>query len=172
MAKKTGSVWDNTIEQLEQLGKSTVKQTVSSLKQTFSPTSLIEHVTGQSAEQHHNGQKMEQQRKDKNSTPLDLLKLEDNYADQDKQKADSIRHRYFQRVKGDEEKILQIKQQEKQQQKQQLIYDKQEKDRKQQQKQQVAPGEAEGRQRGHIGQARRKAHVPDPTEMKPNSGKN
>ncbi|PIY71724.1 hypothetical protein COY87_04705 [Candidatus Roizmanbacteria bacterium CG_4_10_14_0_8_um_filter_33_9] len=171
MAKKTGSFLDDTIEQLEQLGKSTVKQTAASLKQTFSPTSLFEHVTGQTSE--NSNQKMEQLKKDKNSTPLDFAKLQENYAGQDKQKTDVLRNRFFQIVKNEDEKLLQKKKQEEQQKQQQLLYEEQEKERKkQQQKQQNAPGEATGKQKGRLGQARKKAHVPDPVEMKPNSGKN
>ena len=105
MAKKTGSFLDDTIEQLEQLGKSTVKQTAASLKQTFSPTSLFEHVTGQTSE--NSNQKMEQLKKDKNSTPLDFAKLQENYAGQDKQKTDVFRNRFFQIVKNEDEKLLQ-----------------------------------------------------------------
>lgn len=171
MAKKTGSFWDDTIEQLEQLGKSTVKQTAVSLKQTFSPTNLFEHATGKSSE--NNSQRIEQQKNGKNNTPLDFAKLQDKYAYQDKQKTDALRNRLFQIVKGDEEKMLQKKKHEEQQKQQQLVYEEQDKERKkQQQKQQSAPGEATGKQKGRLGQARKKAHVPNPTEMKPNSGKN
>lgn len=173
MGNKTGSFWDDTFEQLEQLGKSTVKQTASSLKQTFSPASLIDHVTGHSSEQNNTGLRAEQQKKGKNNTPLDLARLQETYANQDKQKTDALRNRLFQMVKGDEEKMLQMKKQEEQQKKQQLIYEEEDKARKkQQQNQQGAPGEATGKQKGRLGQARKKAHVPDPAEMKPNSGKN
>jgi len=173
MANKTGSFWDDTIEQLSELGKSTVKQTASSLKQTFSPTSLFEHATGKSSEQNATGQKTEHIKKENNNTPLDFAKLQDKYANQDKQKTDALRNRLFQMVKGDEEKMLQKKKQEKEQKQQQLLYEEQEKERKkQQQNQQSAPGEATGKQKGRLGQARKKAHVPDPAEMKPNSGKN
>jgi len=172
MAKKTGSVLDDTIEQFEQFGKSTVKQTVSSLKQTFSPTSLIEHITGQSSEQNNSGQRTEQLKKN-NNTPLDFAHLEDNYASQDKQKTNALRNRFFQIVKNDDEKMLQKKKQEDEHKKQQEVYNEQEKERKkQQQKQQNAPAEPEAKQKGRLGQARKKAHVPDPTEMKPGSSKN
>ncbi len=173
MPKKTSALSDDIIEQLSELGKSTARKTAADLKQTFSPASIFEHITQKPHAQTTESSNPENlNQRNKNHTPLQFDKLREQYSRQDEQKTDMLRNRLFQLVKSDEEKTLQLSKQKEHEKKQQELSEDQEKQRKKQQENQPQPIEAQGKQKSRLGQARKKARVPDPAEMKPNSGKN
>ena len=148
--------WDDTFEQIVELGQSTVKQGAKAVSQTFSPIKLFERAAGKSQNPHDKGKEQldEAKKKSNSSTPLDFEKLQEKYQDQDKSKMESLRNRLFHIVKQGEEKVLEQK-------KQQNI---------QQEQAQQAFDEPRGKVRQSIF-SRKKVAKRQQTEVRPSAGK-
>jgi len=167
-----GSFWSDTFEQLAELGKSTAKQSVQAVKQTFDPLKMMEKTVNPNAKNDKGIEQLEKGKGEKQShTPLDFNKLENQYQNQDKMKADALRNRLFQLVKSEDKKILQEKKQEELQKKRQEEYEKQEKKRRQQQQAMQQPADIpHGKERKSIF-SHKKVAQREKTEVKPASGK-
>jgi len=171
MAK--GSVWSETIEQLAEFSKATVKHTGKALKQTFSPIELAKKAINMDTKGNIAANQLEQaQGKKPNHTPLDFNKLGNSYQDQAKLKADNLRNRYFQRAKSEEEKTLQEKQREEVEKKRKEEFEKNENKRREQQQAQAQSQSTEprGKERRNIF-SHKKVAQREQAEVKPASGK-
>ena len=159
-----GTFVSNVFENLEDLGKSTVKNVAKNLKDTFNPLELMGKAVG-----------FEEKFKNKNSTPLDLKKLQEKYQDKDKVKLDAYRNKLFQLVKSGEEKLLDKEKQEKNKKLQQEAYQKdEEKKKKQQHIQNQSQETPHGKERKNIfGKTKKKANtqLERSVEYKQNAGK-
>jgi len=158
-----GTFVSNVFENLEDLGKSTVKKSVSAVKNTFNPVDLIGKAVGM---------EVDNRIKNKNTTPLDLKKLQEKYQDKDKVKLDAYRQKLFQLVKSGEEKVFNEKKQEQTKKQQQETYSDEEK-KKQQQKTPKFE-ESQGKvKKSILGNRHKKANVAleRSVEYKQNAGK-
>ena len=171
MAK--GQFWDDTFEQIVELGSSTAKASVQAVKTTFDPLKMIENATGAKTGNDKGMEKLEQGQQGKKShTPLDLKKLNEKYDDQDKMKTEALRMRLFQLVKkGDEETVIRMHQAEEEK-KRKEEYEVEEKKKKlqEQKRAQEQGGAPHGKQRKSIFSAKKVAQR-EQTEVKANSGK-
>lgn len=132
MSPKPG-FWEDTFEKLAELGTTTVKKTGQAVKQTVSPTKMIEKVLD--TEPDRGMEQLEKsQAKKKTHTPLDFEKLQKQYKNQDGQKTALLRQRLFQLVKSGEEKILMEKKQEELEKKRKEAYEEEERKRKEEEK--------------------------------------
>lgn len=112
-----GKLFEDTFEQLVELGQSTAKKTVKSVAQTLNPFDKTSEV-----------------KKGKNHTPLDFEKLKDKFQNKEKVQADALRNRLFQIVRQGDEKILMQKRQKEMEKKRQEEYIIQEKKKKEEEK--------------------------------------
>ncbi|PIV09012.1 hypothetical protein COS31_01540 [Candidatus Roizmanbacteria bacterium CG02_land_8_20_14_3_00_36_15] len=166
--------WDDTFEQIVELGQSTVKQGAKAVSQTFSPIKLFERAAGKSQNPHDKGKEQldEAKKKSNSSTPLDFEKLQEKYQDQDKSKMESLRNRLFHIVKQGEEKVLEQKKADEKQKVQKEEYEKEQK--KQQNIQQEQAQQAFDEPRGKVRQSifsRKKVAKRQQTEVRPSAGK-
>lgn len=167
-----GSIWSDTFEQLAELGKSTAKHTGKALKQTFSPIELAKKAINIDTKSSDSTNRLENaQTKKQNHTPLDLSKLENQYQNQDKIKADNLRNRLFQLVKSGEEKVMMTKKQEEEEKKRKEAYEDEEKKRRKKQQSMQQPAQMpRGKERKSIFSAKKVAKR-EQAEVKPASGK-
>ncbi|MCX7881150.1 MAG: hypothetical protein N2482_01395 [Patescibacteria group bacterium] len=167
--------WEDTFEQLVELGQSTVKQGAKQVGQTFSPLKMLDKLTGKADNDNIDNdqkEKIEKLKKD-NHTPLDFDKLQNKYQDQEKQRIEGLRQRLFQMVKRGEERVLEEKKRAEEEKKRRLIWEEQEKkkkkeERKRQEQQAEIP---QGKVRRSIFSAKKVAKRQQ-TEVKPSAGKN
>ncbi len=124
-----GGFWEDTFEQLVELGASTTKKTAQAVAHNFSPLTIIEKIINP---QSSSVEALPS--KKNNHTPLNFEKLEKNYQKQDEQKTAILRQRLFQLVKKGEEEILMKKYQEKIVKKRQETYKEQEKKRREEER--------------------------------------
>ena len=144
MAK--GNLFEDTFEQLVELGQSTTKNT-------------------------NHPKSPESPKNSKNHTPVDFDKLKNKFQDKDKLQAEALRNRLFQIVKREDEKILEQKDMEEAQKKRQQEYEVQEKKRKEQEKKQQQQGNIpSGKIRRSIFSSKKTAERQH-AELKPASGK-
>jgi len=175
-SKKVGFLHD-AFEQLGEFGKSTAKNTVRQVADTFNPLSGLTESSGSDKNRFSEAvKKIEQGKsKSKNNTPLDFDKLNQKYQNQDKQKADALRNRLFQRVKDSDEKLLYQKKQQEQEKKRQEAYQlEQDKRRKlQQQHQQQSGNIPHGKERRSIFAPNKKKKMvqAESPEMRVSAGK-
>lgn len=168
-----GLFWSDTFEQLAELGKTTAKQSVQAVKQTFDPLKMLEKAVSPNAKNDKGIEQLEKGKGKKQShTPLDFSKLENQYQNQDKIKADNLRNRLFQLVKSGEEKAIMTTKQEEEEKKRKEAYEAQEKKRRQQQTQAQQSQSAipRGKERRSIF-SHKKVAQREQTEVKPASGK-
>jgi len=164
----------NAFEQILETSKDSAKSSLKQVGETLNPwdmikNSFLETKDPQSGELQ---KAKEQLGKNKNSTPLDFDNLQKKYADQDKQKVEVMKNRLFQMVKGEDEKIMQKKKQEKLQKEREEVGAIEEKKRKAQNG--PVKGEAQGKEQKSIfgGKKRKKTQAePQPAELKPGGGK-
>lgn len=158
-------------------GQTMAKSGAKQLKQTFNPLSMLKNSFGGEA---GNGQGMNKEMQkmkegmDKKSTPLDFMKLQEKYNNQDKVKTDALRNRLFQMVKSGDEKILMEKKQKEEEKKRTIAWEEQEKRRKEAEKQRQAQmgGAPQGKERKSIlGVKKKKTQAPAQMETKPSTGK-
>lgn len=172
--RKKGTFWDDTLETVSELGKSTAKNAVSSVRQTFNPLAILEQTVGIDEENNTAGEmkKGMEKLKKENNTKLDFDKLQKKYQDQDKLKEQAMRNRLFQLIKSEDEKLLQKKKQKEAEQKQQEAYEEQEKKRQQQEKiqQEQAATAPQGKKRRGLFSPK-KVIERNVAEIKPSSGK-
>lgn len=102
--------FDDTFEQLVELGSTTAKKTGKALAQTFSPLKLLETAVGLNSDD--NNQNLEKKESKVSHTPLNFEKLREKYNQQDKEKEIALRNRLFQLVKQGEEKEIERRKQE------------------------------------------------------------
>ena len=170
MAK--GQFWDDTFEQVVELGKSTAKASASAVKSTFNPVKIIESATGTATDKNPADTIKEGMKDNKNNTPLNFNKLKDTYDKQDTLKTEALRNRLFQLVKKDEEETLLRKKQEENEKKQREFYMEEEKKRRllEKKKAEEAAPAPKGKERKSIFSAKKVAQR-EQMEVKANSGK-
>ncbi len=169
MAK--GNILHDSFEQLAELGKTTTKQGVKQIGQTFSPLKILENITGRNQEENINKQMGEMEKKKDASTPLDFEKLQKKYQDQDKIKTETLRNRLFQMVKREDEKSLEQKKIDYQEKKRKEEYEKTEKQRQKNQQQAAQMSEEpKGKVRQSIFSPKKMAQR-NVTEIRPATGK-
>lgn len=160
--------WDDTFEQIAELGESTAKKTVKAVQQIADPTQMLEYKT---IEEQAKREKLSQEKN--NHTPVDFEKLQRQYADKDTKKADALRQRLFQLVKeGDQDVLQQQKKeiQEKQMNERQEEEMKQKRlEEKRRQEMSTAP---KGKERKSIMGTKKRVQQEIQTETKASSGKN
>ncbi len=132
MTSKTG-FWQDTFEQLVELGASTAKKTAQSVTQTFSPLKIAEKIVNIDSSQTIQSLEKQPITKD-NHTPLNFEKLQEKYQKQDEQRTAALRQRLFQLVKSTEEKVLIDKKQKETEEQRREIYEQQEKRRKEEER--------------------------------------
>jgi len=169
MAK--GQFVDDTFEKIVEMGQTTAKNAGKQVAQTFSPLKILENALGQGQNQQSVKEELDKLKK-KNNTPLDLNKLQNKYDGQDKIKAESLRNRLFQLVKGGEEKSLQEERNKKMQKKHQEIYEAQAKKRQVEEKKRTTTSQEipHGKERRSIFSAKKVAKR-EQVEVRPASGK-
>ena len=171
MAK--GQFWDDTFERVLELGQSTAKASAKAIGSTFSPLKILESATGIKTTEDSGAEKMKTEaQKKKNSTTLDLDKLQKKYQDQDKMKTEALRMRLFQLVKrGDEESVIRMRQEEEEKKRKELYEEEEKKKKKNEQKRmQEQSSNPKGKTKKSIFSPK-KAAQREQVEVKANSGK-
>lgn len=128
MAK--GKLFEDTFEQLAELGKSTAKKTVKSVAQTLNPFSSLENGSSNPS------QSLEKQGKKNNHTPLDFDKLNANYKKQEAGETAALRKHLFNLVKQGDERMIMEKRQIELNKKREENFSQQEKNKEEQKKKQ------------------------------------
>jgi hypothetical protein len=153
------SIWSDAIDELFELGKSTVQQTAQTAKTLTVGTAkkAIEEFTGTSS-QTSSDKGIEQiekaQGKKQNHTPLDTKKLEERYKRQDQQQLTDVRQKlwhYFNIEKQAEKKAVDERKREEEDRKRKDEWEKEEKKKKEEKaKQQQAVTAPKGKERRSI----------------------
>lgn len=173
------SFLNDTFEQLAELGASTVKQTGQAVKQTVSPTKILGHIIGtdQGRTSEIKGGSTEgggdasEIKKGNKHTPLDFEKLQKSFQNNEKQKLETLRLRYFQSVKSGDERILAEKKQTKEQEKKEELYQIQQRQKEEEEKRRMYErDEPKGKIRKNIFSPKKAAQQLH-AEVKPSSGK-
>lgn len=129
-----GNLFEDTFEQLVELGQSTTKKTVKSVAQIFNPLSAFDKQTdGITDSVDEQNRRTESVRKN-NHTPLDFEKLQKKFQNQENIKAEALRKQLFQMVKQGDEKVLMKKRQEELERRRKEEYEEQERKRKEKEK--------------------------------------
>ena len=167
-----GNLFEDTFEQLVELGQSTAKKTVKSVAQTLNPFDKTSGGKTSEVNSEQNQARTSEVKRGNNHTPVDFDKLKNKFQDKDKLQAEALRNRLFQIVKREDEKSLERKEMEEAQKKRQEEYLTQEKKRKEQQQKiqgqqsSMPTGKAK---RGFM--SRKKTSEQQHVENKPASGK-
>ncbi len=172
MAQKFG-FFDESIDQLFELGKSTAKQTGQAVKQIVDPLKMVETVLGINQSKDKGMEQLEKgQSKKQNHTKVDFLKLQQKYKEQDTQKTRMIRQHLFQLVKGEEEKAVMKMHQEELDKNRKEAYEKEEKKKRTEEKKEFYESQTEpkGKVRKNIFSPKKTAKR-ELTEVRPASGK-
>jgi hypothetical protein len=127
MAKK-GTLGENIIETLDNLGKNTAKNSVDALKKSFNPLTQVE--TNRPSHLSSTASNQERLEKKNNYTQLNVDKLASQYQDQEQQQLALERQRLFKLVKAEEERLKKQNQQQELVVKQREQQEKQTKERK------------------------------------------
>ncbi len=170
MAK--GKFWDDTFEQLAELGMSTGKKTIKAVAQTINPLSAFDKQTGDgTAEVEERGGKTSEVKKRNNHTPLDFEKLKEKYQNGDAQKTQALKKHLFDLVKGADERLLMEKKQKEMEKKRQEALEEQDR-RKKEQERYVQQDDTlpHGKVRRSIF-SKKKVATEQHAEMKPATGK-
>ena len=96
----------NPFEQVVEFGKKMATGVGTDLLNTFSPAGPVELGNSDNYQQEQ-VKNLEQKKDNKNHTPLDFNKLGKSYQEKDSQSLDALRQKYFNRVKGEDEKLFQ-----------------------------------------------------------------
>ena len=170
----------NAFEEIAEAGKDMAKSSAKQIEDTLSPWEMIRNSfdtkEGANQESDQMNKIKEMQGKGDKHTPLNFNKLQDSYANQDKQKINAMKQRLFQLVKRDEEKQVMKGKQEKAQKEQAVTHEEMEKrrrieEKKRQDAMSAAPEGKSGRGTALSGKKKRKATEPQPAETKPGSSK-
>ena len=166
-----GNLFEDTFEQLVELGSSTAKKSVQQIAATFNPLNLAKKLTReQTSEVEQRSKKTAEIRRDKDHTPLDFKKLQAKFDDRDKLQAEALRNRLFQIVKREDEKSLEKEEMEEVEIKRKEEYIAQDKKRKEQEKKQQQGDIPTGKIRRSIFSSKKtvdRQHA----ELKPATGK-
>ena len=169
-----GSIVSNVFEQLEDLGKSTVKSTAKAVNQTFNPVKLIEEIVNPTGAKIDpaSAEKLKQGGEKQSATPLDLNKLDDKYKKNTLSDLEAVR-RQFNLVKGDEKRAIDSLEMAENERKRKLAQEEHEKEQRKRQlmaEQQVETTPQGKRPRGMAAAHKKKAQEKH-TETKPSVGK-
>lgn len=166
-----GNIVHDTFEQLAELGQSTAKGTAKAVAQTFSPAKLWEKATGAGSGTANPLESAEKGKNKPNHTPLDFDKLQSSYKTDDEAKLKILRSRLFQKVKREEQEVIDDKKRAEIEKKQKEQREIEMKKRQELEKQQsMQGGLPKGKERKSIMSPKRKAQEKTP-EMKPATGK-
>ncbi len=169
MAK--GSLFEDTLEQLAELGSTTAKKSVQQVAATFNPLNLAKKISGEHTSSIEElSRKTAEVKRSKDYTPLDFKKLQENFKDREKIKMDRLRNLLFHIVKREDEKILEHKDIKAAQKKRQEEFSSQEKKIKEKEKKKQQGDIPIGRIRRSIFSAKKVAQR-EHAEFKPASGK-
>lgn len=164
----------NAFEQIAETGRDMAKSSVKQVADTLSPWDMIRNSFGDEKgveqNQNQNTKSKELHASGTNSTPLDLPRLANSYAEQDKKRISDMQQRLFQLAKGNEEKNFLRGKQEKNQKKQTEMQKEAGKRNENLRKQQTGGAIPESKA-GRGGKKKRKATEPQPAETKPGSSK-
>lgn len=169
--KKNAQFWDDTFEQLAELGKTTAKKAGQAITQTFSPLRLIEHAFSPQNNKEQSSGGKEADEKKPSHTPLDFDKLKHKYQKQDEAKLEQARQRLFNLVKRGEQETIEKRKKQEQENLQKEAYQKQ-KEKEEEQKRKLTQEEIIPR-----GKVRRSVFSPKKVaqkqhaEIKPATGK-
>jgi len=167
-----GKLFEDTFEQLVELGQSTAKKTVKSVAQTLNPFDKGATTVKENSQNSLNSSTEKLKNKKDNHTPLDFEKLKDKFQNKEKVQADALRNRLFQIVRQGDEKMLVQKRQkemEKKRQEEYLIQEKKKKEEEKKRQQQVG-NLPQGKIRRSIFSAKKVADRSH-SETKPATGK-
>lgn len=131
-----GNLFEDTFEQLVELGQSTAKKTVKSVAQTFNPLSIFDNQIDRRTDSVDDPNKRTESVKKNNHTPLNFEKLQKKFQNQENMKTEALRKRLFQMVKQGDEKVLMEKRQKELEKRRREEYEKEEKKRKEKEKEQ------------------------------------
>lgn len=166
-----GSITSNVFENLEDLAKSTTKQAASAVAKPLNPVKIIQEIVKPGGQADKGVEKLNEQAKKDNSTPLDFDKLNEKYKENDTKKLAAVR-KQFQYVKGEEQQAIEARKREEQERQRRIEQEEQEKKRKEQERKQAesaAPIPA-GKQRRNLFSPKKKAQQQH-QETKPSVGK-
>ena len=170
------SFTSNVFEQLEDLGKSTVKATAQAVVQPLNPVKIIENIISPGGKENPADAQMEkmkqEQQSKQSSTPLDFGKLTQKYQENDQIKLMAVR-KQFNLIKEGEQKAIEERKREDEERKKKFALEEQEKRRRQQEQQraqEAAPAPA-GKERRTIGGVHKKKAQQLHQETKPSVGK-
>lgn len=166
----------DSFEQVIETGRDMAKSSVKQVASTLSPWDMIRNSFNEDENSRNPlNQHPDQQSKGKeingkggNNTPLNFEGLNKSYADQDKQKIESMKQRLFQMVKRDDERSVQRVQQKKAEKERAISQEEADAKRRENDKQrQSSLAAPQGKSKGR----KRKAAEPQPAETKPGSSK-
>lgn len=129
-----GKLFEDTFEQLVELGQSTASKTVKSVAQTLNPFDKGNASVKENPQNSLNSQTEKLKNKKESHTPLDFEKLKEKFQDKEKVQADALRNRLFQIVRQGDERMLMQKRQKEMEKKRQEEYQLQEKKKKDEEK--------------------------------------
>jgi len=169
----------NAFEQVIESSKDIAKSSVKQVTETLSPWDMIRNSFSDKEMSNSNSRlnSNEIQKKGQKHTPLDFENLDQKYANQDKQRLDSMKQRLFQMVQRDDERSLQQSKHTKSEKERALAYeDAENKRREEARKRHLIQGDApegkSGRGTALMGKKKKKhAAEPQPAETKPGGGK-
>ena len=166
-----GKLFEDTFEQLVELGQSTASKTVKSVGQIINPFDKGNTSVKENSQNSLNSSTEKLKNKKNNHTPLDFEKLKDKFQNKEKVQADALRNRLFQLVRQGDEKILMEKRQKDMEKKRKEEYEKQQKENElRKKKQQQANDLPQGKVRSSIF-SHKKIADRSHAETKPATGK-
>ena len=159
----------DTFEKLAELGKSTTKGSGKQIAKIINPKDLLNKALGREINEKTPQVQVE---KDKSKhTPLNFDKLQSAYQDQDEMKLKTLRSRFFQKVKQEEQREIDARKQEDAEKKQTEVRVQQAKEQEKIKAQQATQAETpKGKERRSIFSHKKKA-IEKHAETKPNVGK-
>lgn len=152
------SIFSDSLDEFFELVKSTGQQAAQAAKSlTFGTAQkALEQITGQSStstEPNKGSEKLTNERKQINHTPLNFKKLQEKYQEQDKKKMDDVRNKlwhFFNLAKEEERKAIEQRKREEEERKRKEEMEEQEKRKKEQAQQQEPLPMPKGKERRSI----------------------
>lgn len=167
-----GSFTSNVIEELKDLGKGTVKSAASAVAKPLNPIKIIEEIiTPKGGNDDKSVEKLNENAKKGNSTPLDFDKLNNKYQENDAKKLSAVR-KQFQLVKQDEQKAIDERKQELEEREKRIAQEEQDKKRRENENKQAQNADPipAGKQKKGLFSPKKKAQMQH-QETKPSVGK-
>ncbi len=169
-----GTITSNVFEDLEALGKSTVKSAVSAVAKPLNPVKIAEEILspkGSDSQGDKDAEKLKEMQSKGNSTPLDFDKLNNKYKDNDQKKLMAVR-RQFQFVKQEEQQAIDARKREEEERQNKIAREEQEKRRREEERRQSENAQPmpAGKQKKGLFSPKKKAQMQH-QETKPSVGK-